>query len=81
MQIKFDEWLTSQQSREDDIGYLARVLAVQDIKEKPSRRKPDEHRYWVEAVTQMEGFGHIQAFNYAWQEYLQAKKRAANKPD
>ena len=74
MQITFEEWLTSQQTREDDVGHLARVLAIQDIKEKSSRRKPDEHRYWVDAVTRIEEPGHIQAFNYAWQEYLEAKQ-------
>ena len=74
MQINFEDWLTSQQNREDEIGYLARVLAGQDIKEKPSRRKPDEHRYWVDAVTKIEEPGHIQAFNSAWQEYLEDKQ-------
>ncbi|MCB8943268.1 MAG: hypothetical protein H6658_05895 [Ardenticatenaceae bacterium] len=74
MQIKFEEWLASQQTREDEIGYLARVLAVQEIKERSSRRKPDEHRYWVDAVTRIEEPGHVRAFNSAWQEYLEARQ-------
>ena len=74
MQITFEDWLINQQTREDEIGYLARVLAIQDIKEKTTRRKPDEHRYWVDAVTKIEEYGHVQAFNGAWQEYLKVKE-------
>ena len=79
MFLEFGDWLTGQQNREDDIGDLARVLAVQDIKPQSSRRKPDEHRYWVEAVTNIDEPGHIHAFNSAWQEYLKAQKADSSK--
>ena len=74
--MKFEEWLTNQQYRKDDIGYLARVLAVQEIQARSSKRKHDEHRYWVEAVTNIDEPGHTHAFNDAWQEYLPARQVA-----
>ena len=77
MPTTFEEWLISQQNREDDIGHLARALAQLDIQQKSSKRKPDEHKYWVDAVTRISEPGHIHAFNYAWQEYLQAKQAAS----
>jgi hypothetical protein len=78
---KFGDWLTDQQNREDDIGYLARVLAVQEIQPRSSRQRLDEHRYWVDAVTKIDEPGHIHAFNNAWQEYLQARKVDGGKTD
>lgn len=80
--MNFEKWLTKQQKREDDIGYLARVLAAQEIQIKPSRRKPDEHRYWVDAVTKIDDPArHIRAFNDAWQEYLQANQMSKGRKD
>jgi uncharacterized protein YfaQ (DUF2300 family) len=81
MFLKFGEWLTDQQNREDDIGYLARVLTVQEIEAKPSTRQHDEHRYWVDAVTKIAEPGHVHAFNDAWQEYLKARQAVSNKMD
>jgi hypothetical protein len=81
MLLKFGEWLTDQQNREDDIGYLARVLAVQEIQLKSSRQKSDEHKEWVDMVTKIDEPGHVFAFNDAWQEYLQARQAAEDKMD
>lgn len=81
MLLKFGDWLTDQENREDDIGYLARVLAVQEIQAQPSRRQHDEHRYWVDAVTKIVEPGHIPTFNDAWQEYLEARQAASDETD
>ena len=74
--VNFEEWLTDQQSREDNIGILAQVLLEQEIKPTSSKRKPDEHRHWADIVRKIEGTGYIYVFNFAWQEYIEAKKTA-----
>ena len=50
MILKFEKWLINQQYRDDLIGDLARVLSMQNIDRKLSRRKSDEHKNWVEIV-------------------------------
>ena len=81
MLLKFGDWLTNQQNREDDIGYLARVLAVQEVQLNSSKRRSDEHRDWVDVVTKIDEPGHVFAFNEAWQEYLRARQVAKDKLD
>jgi hypothetical protein len=76
MILRFEEWLTNQQSREDLIGNLARDPNMQNIEHKPSRRKFDEHKNWADIVTGMVETGHIAVFNEAWQEFLVAKQVA-----
>ena len=74
MFLRFEEWLINQQYREDLIGDLARVLCMQNIERKPSRRKPDEHKNWAEIVVGIAEPGYIAVFNEAWQEFLLAKQ-------
>ena len=76
MILKFDQWLIDQQNREDVIGIFARVPAMQDVLQKPSRRKLDEHKNWADVVISIALPGHIDAFNAAWQEFLLAKQAA-----
>jgi hypothetical protein len=76
MYLKFEEWLFDQQYRDDLIGDLARVLSMQNIDRKPSRRKSDEHKNWVEIVIGIAEPGYIAVFNEAWQEFLLAKQSA-----
>jgi hypothetical protein len=78
--LTFEEWLTHQQKREDDIGFLARFLVSYEVQPKASNRKPDEHKYWVDIVTKIEGPGYIYNFNIAWQEYLHARQAAKDHP-
>ncbi len=81
MILRFEEWLTHQQNREDLIGDLARVLKMQDSDHKLSRRKPDEHKSWADIVIRIAEPGHIAVFNEAWQEFLLAKQVAKDSPD
>lgn len=74
MLLRFEEWLFDQQYRDDLIGDLARVLSMQNIDGKPSRRKSDEHKNWVEIVIGIAEPGYIAVFNEAWQEFLLAKQ-------
>jgi predicted metal-dependent TIM-barrel fold hydrolase len=76
MILRFEEWLTNQQSREDLVGSLAREPDMQHIEHKPSRRKPDEHKNWADIVTRLDEPGRIVVFNEAWQEFLLAKLAA-----
>lgn len=78
MALRFEEWLTEQQFREDHIGDLARNINTQDIEHKLSRRKPDEHKNWADIVIGIAEPGHIVVFNEAWQEFLLAKQAAAD---
>lgn len=79
--LNFEEWLKTQQIRQDNTGILAQVLLGQDLPSINSKRKPDEHKYWVEIVRRIEGPGYIYAFNLAWAEYVQAKKSADYETD
>ncbi|MFZ0546139.1 MAG: hypothetical protein WAM60_11905 [Candidatus Promineifilaceae bacterium] len=76
--MNFEDWLINQQRREDNIGFLARALMGQDAQTNSTKRKPDEHKYWVNIVTKIEGPGYVYYFNFAWQEYLRAKQAAEN---
>jgi hypothetical protein len=76
MILKFEEWLTNQQYREDLVGNLARDPKMQNVDHKSSRRKSDEHRNWADVVTSMAETEHIAVFNDAWQEFLLAKMAA-----
>ena len=81
MFLRFEEWLINQQYREDLIGDLARVLCMQNIERKPSRRKPDEHKNWAEIVVGIAEPGYIAVFNEAWQEFILAKQTASDSLD
>jgi hypothetical protein len=81
MVLRFEEWLTNQQYREDLIGDLARDPNMQKIDHKPSKRKSDEHKRWVNIVIGIADPGHIAVFNEAWQEFLLAKQAAKDAPD
>jgi hypothetical protein len=74
MFLRFEEWLINQQNRDDLIGDLARILNMQNIDRKPSRRKLDEHKNWAEIVIGISEPGYIAVFNEAWQEFLLAKQ-------
>jgi hypothetical protein len=76
MTLRFEQWLSTQQGRTDEIGDLARIPAMQDIAQKATRRKPDEHRDWVNIVIRIAQPGHVAVFNDAWQEFLLAKQAA-----
>jgi hypothetical protein len=79
--LRFEEWLFDQHNRDDLIGDLARVLSMQNIDRKLSRRKSDEHKIWVEIVIGIAEPGYIAAFNEAWQEYQLAKQTAKDSLD
>ena len=81
MVLRFEEWLTTQQYREDSIGYLARDPNMQNVEHKPSRRKFDEHKSWANIVIEIADQGHIAIFNEAWQEFLLAKQAAKDAAD
>jgi hypothetical protein len=76
MTLRFEDWLSAQQERKDEIGALARIPAMQDVAQKATRRKPDEHRDWANIVIRIAQPGHVAVFNDAWQEYLLAKQAA-----
>lgn len=77
MILRFEDWLSKQQERSDEIGDLARIPAMQDIAQQASRRKPDEHKNWADIVIRIAEPWHIAVFNEAWQEFLLAKQAAA----
>jgi hypothetical protein len=76
--LKFEEWLIDQQDREDLIGDLARVLSMQDLEQKSSKRKSDEHKKWADIVIRIPEPRFRDVFNEAWQEFLLEKEAAAN---
>jgi hypothetical protein len=80
MVLRFETWLHDQQYREDSVGHLARASGMHNVIHKPSRRKPDEHKNWVDVVVTIAGPGYIDGFNDAWQEYLLAKQTANDFP-
>lgn len=79
--LKFEEWLIEQQYREDLIGELARMLSMQDIEHKVSKRKFDEHKTWTDIVIKIADTRYIAVFNEAWQEFLLAKLAAKDTLD
>ena len=81
MLLRFEEWLFDQQYRDDLIGDLARVLSMQNIDRKPSRRKLDEHKNWAEIVIGIAEPGYIAVFNEAWQEFLLDRQAATDSLD
>lgn len=76
MVLKFEEWLLAQQNRKDLIGDLARDPAIREARQKPSRRRADEHKSWADIVISSAKPAHIAIFNEAWQEFLLAKQAA-----
>jgi hypothetical protein len=76
MILKFEEWLTNQQYREDLVGHLARDPNMQNIEKKSTRHKSDEHRNWADIVTRIDEPGRTAVFYEAWQEFLLAKMAA-----
>lgn len=76
MTLKFEEWLTNQQARDDRIGDFARVLSRAEYRQKFSGRRWDEHKGWADIVSRITEPGHITAFNQAWQEFILAKEEA-----
>jgi hypothetical protein len=79
--MKFEEWLIAQQSRQDLIGDLARVLSSHNGAEPVSRRKPDEHRVWADIVIRNASPDHVVIFNDAWQEFQLAKEATRESTD
>lgn len=81
MILRFEEWLTEQQNRQDVVGDFARMLGLNDIHQQVSKRKWDEHRNWADVVIKLAQPGYIDVFNRAWQEFLLAKKAALDTLD
>lgn len=79
--LRFEEWLIAQQHREDLIGDLARVPGMQNTEDRATRRRPDEHKNWVEIVIKLTEPGYVAVFNEAWQEFLLAKQTAKESLD
>jgi hypothetical protein len=74
MTIKFEDWLSAQQSRQDLVGDLARTLGLENDPAPASRRKPDEHMEWANIVIKTARPSYIAIFNEAWQEFVRAKE-------
>lgn len=81
MTLRFDVWLKEQQSRQDEIGELARIPSMIGSESIPSKRVVDEHHSWVDIVVQMADARHVPVFNDAWQEFLLAKQAAQGASD
>lgn len=81
MILKFEEWLAKQQHRKDLVGELARLPSMQNMDEKSSRRKADEHKRWADLVIGSADPGQIAVFNEAWQEFLLAKQAVFDASD
>jgi len=81
MTLRFDVWLKEQQSRQDEIGELARIPSMIGPESTASKRVIDEHHSWVDIVVQMADARHIPVFNEAWQEFLLAKQAAQGASD
>jgi hypothetical protein len=74
MERTFQRWLANQTKRQDAVGRLARVMQEVDIAYRPQRRKPAEHKDWVDLVIEQGEPEYVLAFNLAWAEYQAAKK-------
>ncbi|HQF69859.1 MAG TPA: hypothetical protein PLH39_01120 [Promineifilum sp.] len=81
MTLKFEVWLKDQQSREDEIGELARIPSMNGLEPTPSKRVIDEHHSWVDIVVRIVDERHVSVFNDAWQEFLLAKQAAQGASD
>jgi hypothetical protein len=81
MTLRFDVWLKKQQSRQDEIGELARVPSMTQPESTPSKRIVDEHHTWVDIVIGIGDVEHVPVFNDAWQEFLLAKQAAQGASD
>ena len=81
MIVRFEEWLVNQQYRDDLIGDLARILSMQNIERKSSKRKKDEHKNWADIVIGIAEPGYIAAFNEAWQEFILQRQAAIESLD
>ena len=79
--LKFEDWLIDQKERKDLIGDLARILILQDLESKPSRRKFDEHKKWADIIIKIPEPRFIFIFNEAWQEFLVAKQLEKDVPE
>lgn len=76
MALKFEAWLNDQQTRDDEIGALARLPKMQGLENKESKRAFDEHREWVNIVLGIPDGRNVFVFNDAWKEFLVARKAA-----
>lgn len=81
MILKFEEWLTEQNAREDRIGDFARVLGKVEFPPLFLKHKWDEHKGWAELVTRIPEPGYVPTFNLAWREYVLAKESALESLD
>ena len=81
MTLRFDVWLKEQQTRQDEIGELARIPSMIGPESTASKRVIDEHHSWVDIVVKMADARHIPVFNEAWQEFLLAKQAAQGARD
>jgi len=81
MVLKFEAWLSDQQSRDDEIGALARIPTMRAYEPKVSRRSVDEHHAWVDIVIGIPDGRHVPVFNEAWREFLVARKVANDVSD
>lgn len=81
MTLRFDVWLKEQQTRQDEIGELARIPSMIGPESTASKRVVDEHHSWVDIVVKMADARHIPVFNEAWQEFLLAKQAAQGARD
>lgn len=81
MILRFEEWLSNQQSREDEIGDLARAPGMRVVESQPAGRARDEHKSWVDIVIKNPDPRYIADFNDAWQEFLLAKEAARDDLD
>jgi hypothetical protein len=81
MILKFEEWLNNQQSRQDQIGDLARLPGMQEVEQTSARRGYDEHKNWVDIVLRIPDPRQIPVFNDAWQEFQLAKRAAKDAAD
>lgn len=81
MVLKFEAWLSNQESREDEIGALARTPALREYVAKISKRSNDEHHEWVDIVIGLPDGHQVPVFNDAWREFRAAKEAANDVSD
>ena len=76
MTLRFQEWLNAQQERNDEIGDLARTPDLQNVAQKATRQRSDEHQNWADIVIDTAQPGYVAVFNDAWREFSLAKQVA-----